>query len=63
MTIKRFCDMCDGEISRNYVSQRMKIKRREFTAEVMFHKGSTCNTGELCRKCVMEILTQGKESK
>ena len=63
MTIKRFCDMCDGQIERNYVSQRLKIKRREFVAEIMIHRGATCNQGELCRKCVMEIITEGKEYK
>lgn len=63
MSTKQFCDMCNAEIGRNYVAQRMKIKRREFVAEVMIHKGATCNQGELCRKCVLEILTEGKEAK
>lgn len=63
MSVKQFCDMCNEQIGRNYVSQRMKLKRREFTAEIMIHKGSTANQGDLCRTCVMEILTEGKEHK
>lgn len=63
MTTKQFCDMCGEQISRNYASERMKIKRREFTAEIMIQKGATYNQGELCRKCVMNILKEGKESK
>lgn len=63
MSVRQFCDMCNEAIGRNYVSQRMKLKRREFTAEIMIIKGATANAGELCRKCVMEILTEGKEPK
>jgi hypothetical protein len=55
--------MCGEQLARNYVSQRLKLKRREFIAEIMITKGSTCNAGELCRHCVMEILTDGKEHK
>ena len=63
MSILTFCDMCDEQIGRNYVSQRLKLKRREFIAEIMIQKGATCNHGDLCRDCVMKILTEGKEYK
>jgi hypothetical protein len=63
MSIRRFCDVCDNEIGRNYVSERLKIKRGTFLAEIMISKGGTSNAGELCRDCVKAILTEGKEHK
>lgn len=58
---KTYCDVCDVEIKRNYASERLKIKRGPFTAEVMIYHGDVCNAGDLCRVCVSEILNEGKE--
>ena len=63
MSIKRFCDSCGTEVIRNYVSQRLKLRRRGFTAEVMLTYGSTCNSGEICRACLNKLLALGKEIK
>lgn len=61
MTIKHFCDVCDRQINRNYVSDRLVVQRGPFVAEVMVSKDGTSNTGELCKDCVMEMFTYGEE--
>jgi hypothetical protein len=63
MSTKRYCDVCDTEINRNYVSSRYRLKRGAFTAEIMLKRDSTWNTGEICLPCLRELLTKGREVK
>ena len=63
MSIIQMCDVCGASLGRNYVSSRLQLKRGRFTAEIMLKRDSTYNTGEICLKCVREVLAKGKEVK
>ena len=63
MNILQMCDVCGDSLKRNYVSNRLKLKRGRFTAEIMVIRDSTCNSGEICLKCLRDVLSRGKESK
>jgi len=59
--IKHFCDVCEKEIQRNYVDERLVHKLRDFEVEMIVKKENTSNDGELCYRCLMNIVTNGKE--
>ena len=59
--IKHYCDICEKEVHRNYVSDRLKMKLEGFEVEVMVTKDNTTNSGELCRDCLLKILRTGHE--
>ena len=65
MTIKLYCDMCNKEIGRNYISERFKpwIYRNNtnFSAEVIITKNKITNQSELCLDCVKLLVNEGKE--
>lgn len=60
MSSKWFCDGCGTEITRNYVSKRLQRKRGRFVAEVMVHTDGTSNKGDICLRCLMDVITKGK---
>jgi hypothetical protein len=54
--IRRYCDRCEKQITRNAVSQRVKGRSGEFQAEVLVGVGASWNAGELCVPCVVTIV-------
>lgn len=58
--IKRFCDACGTEISRNVVQQRFRPSRyfnnQNFAAEIIVKVGDTWNAGELCLACLTTLV-------
>jgi hypothetical protein len=64
MTARYFCDGCDREIDRNYVSRRFKPShyfKHEYagtniSAEVIVTVGGVSNAGHLCRPCLDTLL-------
>ncbi len=63
--IKRYCDVCKEEIDRNYVSDRLVMQKSNVAkAEVVVAIDGVRNGGgEICRPCLMLILTEGVEVK
>ena len=63
--IKCYCDVCEIEVPRNYVSQRYKLKQnisgRKLEAEVMLCVDGVWNSGALCESCMRHLLAVGKE--
>ena len=56
MSRKTFCDVCDKELTRNMVGDRLIVTIGEFTAEVIISKNGTSNDGDLCYDCLMSLL-------
>lgn len=64
MTVKRYCDICEAELERNYVGDRLKgqtfmsgpHRGTHIGVEVMLQVDGTWNAGELCGDCAMEAL-------
>ena len=56
MSKKTFCDVCDKELTRNMVGDRLIVAIGEFTAEVFISKNGTSNAGDLCYDCLMSLL-------
>ena len=59
--IKMFCDVCNQEVERNYVSRRLNVGCGRFRAEVMVTFEGVSNKGHICRLCLMKILFTGEE--
>lgn len=63
--IRRYCDICEQQIGRNYVSERFRpslyLARRNWAAEVIVCKGGTWNQGDICLDCLKQILNEGAE--
>jgi len=71
---KNFCDGCGEELTRNYVSERLKnehefnfMKGSDFAGnkvkvEVMAGVNGTCNSGDLCLECLYDAVTGGQYS-
>lgn len=69
MSVKHYCDGCGKEIDRSYVTDRfiptllinttgsyVKVK-----AEVQLSVNGTWNRGDICRDCLLRVLTEGGE--
>jgi len=62
MSIKRFCDRCESEVTlRNYVLPRYRPVLGEFKLEVMVSRNGTSNSGEICFVCLVEVFNDGAE--
>lgn len=71
MAIRRFCDVCQEEIDRNYVSERLKDDvfmsgpnvGTTVKVEVTLGLGETWNKGDLCACCAADaVATAFKEA-
>ena len=60
--LKMFCDLCEKEIKRNYVSNRLRLKYRKMVLEVVVGKEYSVNAGQLCKKCLLTIIEKGEEN-
>lgn len=70
MSIKRYCDACDTEITRNYVTERVEgdavlssykpiRKRTDVHVSVIAGVGKgVSNSGDLCGPCVLDAVEQ-----
>lgn len=58
--IKRFCDNCEAELDRNCVSERVFMSKGDFRVQIMVAKNQCWNAGELCLKCLLDLLKNGK---
>jgi len=57
--IKEYCDKCGEEISRNYVTNRLRFRKCEgnrFFGEIMVGRDMTMNQGAICFHCLREII-------
>ena len=65
--ILEYCDMCGDKIKRNYVDDRLMKQLQQgkvmYHVEVMAGKDGCWNDGEICEKCVVNIVVNGKERK
>jgi hypothetical protein len=63
--IRRYCDICETQIGRSYVSDRFKpsVYRAgaNWAAEIIVRNGNTWNQGDLCLDCLKEIVAEGRE--
>jgi hypothetical protein len=61
MAIKMFCDVCHNEITRNYVVDR--LCRIKDLVRVLVHVsiGNQWDQGELCEKCLLNAVCNGKD--
>ena len=64
--IRRYCDRCGNQITRNAVSQRIKRELydapgRIYGVEVMVAVNRVWNHGDLCEGCVVEVVNKGTE--
>jgi len=59
--LRLFCDVCDKEIKRNYVSERYKPMLGKFRVEIMVSFKDAWNSGEICKECLLKIINEGKE--
>jgi hypothetical protein len=56
---KMFCDGCGAEITRNYVSERLKSEKNGIKVEVIVaagHKAIGTNSGHACADCVIAAV-------
>lgn len=60
MPIKMYCDRCEQETEKNYVSQRAIVEFEGWKAEVILQnpKGAW-NSGILCERCLQLMLQLG----
>lgn len=61
--IKHFCDVCGCETTRNYVSDRLKRSCKDFQVEVTVGKNPTWNRGDICLKCLLDVINNGLDTK
>lgn len=54
--IRRYCDRCEAEITRNAVTQRINGRSGDFQVEVIVGVGRPWNHGDLCVPCVVTIV-------
>lgn len=59
---KYFCDMC-GEELKDSGHNRVKRKIGRFKIEVVTAVNGTWNAGNICHKCVLKIINEGKSIK
>lgn len=60
--IRHYCDVCKTEIKeRNYVDERYKPKLNMVRCEIVVNIGNTWNKGDICKKCLIEVVVKGKE--
>jgi len=69
MAIKRFCDLCDVEITRNYTSDRISGKgyqpsgNKPLLVEIIVGSGrGVWNNGEVCRDCLRRAVLDAIDS-
>lgn len=61
--IRRYCDVCGEEIKRNYVDQRLIRHLNEWRIEIIVgHKDLGWNNGDICLKCLLNIVQNGTEN-
>lgn len=68
MSIRRYCDACGREITRNYVSERLEgdttintynpRTRTPVTISVIAGVNGVANGGDLCAVCVVDAVAQ-----
>jgi len=60
---KTFCDVCGGELERNYVRDRLRVWDGLIVADVTVGKkdktGLSWNKGDICRPCLIKVITNG----
>ncbi len=62
MSIKRFCDRCETEMTlRNYASKRYRPVLDKFKLEVMVTIDGAPNTGDICFTCLFDVFNNGAE--
>lgn len=63
MSIKRFCDACQQEISESAASQRIERTFNGVSVEIVVGKydgkTTTWNDGDFCEGCVLKAVTDG----
>ena len=59
MSAKYYCDRCEKELKK-HEGGRLIVSLNKWGVEVMHSQGSTWNAGNLCWKCVREIVAKGK---
>jgi hypothetical protein len=57
------CDVCGTDLTRNYVSERLRAKLGIVDVEVTVGIRGTWNSGEICRSCLAKVVAEGKEKK
>lgn len=62
MSAKYYCDRCQSELKK-HEGDRLKVSIGKFTVEVMHCAHNVWNSGNLCWKCVREIVAKGKPAK
>ena len=62
MSVKWFCDVCKKEMKRNVVDKRLKgmvdFSDKRVLIEVMVGVENTWNDGEICMKCLHDVLVE-----
>ena len=58
--IKHYCDCCESELSRNYVTQRfseeMVVSGKRVRVDIMLVIDGVSNQGDLCENCLGKFL-------
>ena len=54
---KVFCDVCERELTRNMVTEKLVVTDGGFSAEVIVSKDGVSNEGDLCYDCLLSMLT------
>ncbi len=70
MTIRRYCDLCDRELYRNFVSSRVhgsgfvttELRGENVWVEIILGVGGTWNSGELCLVCTRTAVLAAIDS-
>jgi hypothetical protein len=59
--IREYCDMCDDEVKHNFVDKRLKRTLKRASIEVLVAMDGTWNKGHICRDCLLDVITKGKD--
>lgn len=57
--IKYFCNKCGRELKKGD-HDRVRRKLGSFKVEIMIAVNDVWNAGELCHKCIIKIVNEGK---
>lgn len=58
MTVKRFCDVCKGEMKRD-----IKMYPHRFKTDIHLIEVKVEGIADICRDCLKKIVAEGKEPK
>jgi hypothetical protein len=59
MSAEYRCDRCGEKLKANE-GRRLKVKLGKFSVEIMHANDGTWNAGDICHKCVRDVVAKGK---